>query len=215
MGLMALLAGLTPLRAQQYQYAAQAGENAYEISVRVRTEEGNPVLLLEEKKRHSEHTFDKELGTKKWVLRDTNDLHDFTALRQGNQIHIQGVFQGEAVDKIVDIDERPWFNKLDHGLSEFAASDQETLSFWVLKILSDLEPVKFEATKKGTEVITIGDQAYRAVKIRLIIDNFFLSKLWSAELWYRATDGLFLRYEGVNGGPGTPETVIELESKVP
>nr|WKN37827.1 hypothetical protein K4G66_03775 [Tunicatimonas sp. TK19036] len=199
-----------PVWAQEYQYVGQVGENAYDISVRVRTEAGKPVLILEEDKRYSEHTFDKALGTKKWVLRDAKDHHDFTARRSGNEIHIQGTFQGEPVDKIVAIDERPWFNKLDHGLSEFAASDQKTLSFWVLKLLSDLDPVKFEAEKQGTETITIGEQTYPAVKIKLTIDNFLLSKLWSAELWYRASDGLFLRYEGVNGGPGTPETVIEL-----
>ncbi|MEQ9442365.1 MAG: hypothetical protein RIG62_25220 [Cyclobacteriaceae bacterium] len=202
------------LHAQQYSYAGQIGENVYDISVHMRTEEGQPVLVLEEKKRYSEHTFDATLGTKKWVLRDTKDQHDFIARRSGNQIHVQGLFKGESIDKVMDIDERPWFNKLDHGLSNFAASDQEMLSFWVLKILSDLDPVKFEAVKGGIETITVGGHTYDAVKIDLTIDHFILSKLWSAELWYRASDGLFLRYEGVNGRPGTPATIIELEGQV-
>ncbi|WKN41648.1 hypothetical protein [Tunicatimonas pelagia] len=203
-----------PLLAQQYQYAGLFGENAYDIQVLKQQEDGKSILVLEEKQRYSKHTFHPKLGTEKWVLRDEKEKHDFTAQRTGDQIKIWGTFQGESVDKTVDIDERQWFNKLDHGLSEFAASDQQELSFWVLKLVSDLDPLKMEAKKLGTESLTIDGKAYDAVKVKLTIDNFMLSKLWSAELWYRISDGLFLRYEGANGGPGTPITIIELDEKI-
>ncbi|MGB3586246.1 MAG: hypothetical protein WBA23_06890 [Tunicatimonas sp.] len=204
----------TPLSAQQYQYAGLFGENAYDIQVVKQQENSKPVLILEEKERYSKHTFHPKLGTEKWVLRDKKEKHNFTAQRTDNQIKIWGTFQGESVEKTVDIDERLWFNKLDHGLSEFAASDQQELSFWVLKLVSDLDPLKMEAKKVGTESLTIDGKTYESVKVKLTIDNFVLSKLWSAELWYRASDGLFLRYEGANGGPGTPTTIIELDKKI-
>ncbi len=202
------------LSAQEYRYAGLFGDNSYEISVRKYHEEGKPKLVLEEEKRYSEHTFHPEMGTEKWVLRDEKEDHQFTARRVGDQIHVQGKFQGEAIDKTVAVDERLWFNKLDHGLSYFAASDQEELSFWVLKLVSDMDPIEFNAEKEGIEQLTMDEQTYEAIRIKLTIDNFILSKLWSAELWYRTSDGLFLRYEGTNGGPGTPKTIIELEGEV-
>jgi len=213
---LSLVLGLITLSlsAQQYQYAGLFGENAYDIQVLKQQEDGKSVLVLEEKERYSKHTFHPKLGTEEWVLRDEKENHNFTAQRTNDQIKIWGTFQGESVEKTVDIDERLWFNKLDHGLSEFAVSEQHELSFWVLKLLSDLDPLKMEAKKVGTESLTIDGKTYEAVKVKLTIDNFMLSKLWSAELWYRASDGLFLRYEGSNGGPGTPTTIIELGEKV-
>ncbi|MEM9676311.1 MAG: hypothetical protein ACFB15_08575 [Cyclobacteriaceae bacterium] len=202
------------LSAQEYRYAGLYGDNPYEIAVRKYHEEGQPKLVLTEEKRYSEHTFHPDMGTEKWVLRDEKEDHQFTAQRVGDQIHIQGKFQGEPIDKTVAVDERLWFNKLDHGLSYFAASDQEELSFWVLKLVSDMDPIKLSAEKEGIEQLTMDGQTYQALKIKLTIDNFLLSKLWSAELWYRTSDGLFLRYEGANGGPGTPKTIIELEGEV-
>lgn len=204
----------TPLSAQQYLYDGLFGKHAYGIRVNKQLKANKPVLILEEKKRYSEHTFHPKLGTEKWVLRDEKENHNFTARRVGDRIKISGTFQGEPIEKTVDIDERLWFNKLDHGLSNFITSDQQELSFWVLKLISDLDPLKMEAKKVGTEPLTIDGKTYKTVKVKLTIDNFMLSKLWSAELWYRASDGLFLRYEGANGGPGTPLTIIELDSKI-
>lgn len=214
--MLSIALGFTTLSAcaQEYRYAGLFGDNSYEISVRKYQEEGKPKLVLEEEKRYSEHTFHPNMGTEKWVLRDEKEDHQFTARRVGDQIHIRGTFQGEPIDKTVAVDERLWFNKLDHGLSYFAASDQQELSFWVLKLVSDMDPIKLNAEKEGIEQLTMDGQTYEAIKIKLTIDNFLLSKLWSAELWYRTSDGLFLRYEGTNGGPGTPKTIIELEGEV-
>ena len=200
-----------PLSAQQYLYVGLFGEHTYGIKVNKQHKADKPILTLEEEKRYSEHTFHPELGTEKWVLRDEKEHHDFTAQRVGNQIKIWGIFQGEPVEKTVDIDERLWYNKLDHGLSAFAASDQLELSFWVLKLVSDLDPLKMQAKKTGTESLTIDGKTYDAVKVKLTIDNIMLSKLWSAELWYRTSDGLFLRYEGANCGPGTPIFIVDLD----
>ncbi|MEM6844038.1 MAG: hypothetical protein AAF632_17555 [Bacteroidota bacterium] len=200
---------VSPASAQQYVYAGLFGENAYEIQVRKQS----GVLILEEEKRYSKHTFHSEMGTEKWVLRDEKENHDFTAQRTGNQIRVSGTFQGKSIEKTVNLEEGLWFNKLDHGLSEFAASDQQEISFWALKLMSDLDPLKLNAKKVSRETLDISGQTYQAVKVKLTIDNFMLSKLWSAELWYRASDGLFLRYEGANGGPGTPKTIIELDNE--
>ncbi len=199
--------------AQQYHYVSTTADHAHDITVTKEKKSGADVLTLEEYKLYSQHVFHPTMGTKQWVLHDKKVDHNFVARRTDNAIHIKGNFHGKPVEKTVEIDEDVWFNKLDHGLSAFAVSDQEALSFWVLKSLSDLDPIKMTAEKEGPERIKMGEQTYDAVKVKLTLNHFILSKLWSARCWYRASDGLFLRYEGANGRPGTPVTVIELQKK--
>ncbi len=199
--------------AQQYHYVSTTADHAHDITVTKEKKQGMDMLTLEEHKLYSEHVFHPTMGTKQWTLRDDKVDHNFVAKRAGNAIHIKGNFHGEPLEKTVKIDDDVWFNKLDHGLSAFARSDQEELSFWVLKLLSDLDPIKMTAEKQEPERIRVGGQNYEAVKVKLTLNHFILSKMWSARCWYRASDGLFLRYEGANGRPGTPVTVIELQKK--
>lgn len=199
--------------AQEYHYVSTTADHAHDITVTKEKRPGTDVLTLEEYKLYSKHVFQPTVGTKQWTLRDDKVDHNFVANRAGNTIHIKGNFHGKPVEKTVEIDEDVWYNKLDHGLSAFAVSDQEKLSFWVLKLLSDMDPIKMTAEKEGTERIQMGEQTYDAVKVKLTLNHFILSKLWSARCWYRASDGLFLRYEGANGRPGTPVTIIELQEK--
>ena len=200
--------------AQQYHYVSTTADHAHDITVTKEKKQGTDVLTLEEYKLYSQHVFHPKLGTRQWELRDDKADHNFVAKRTENTIHIKGNFHGEPLEKTVKIDDDVWFNKLDHGLSAFAVSDQEELSFWVLKLLSDLDPIKMTAEKEGTERIRMGERTYDAVKVKLTLNHFILSKLWSAHCWYRASDGLFLRYEGANGRPGTPVTMIELQKKI-
>ncbi len=186
--------------AQKYHYVSTTEDRPHDIMVtKEKARDGKNVLTLEEYKLYSRHTFNPHTGTEQWALRDDKSDHDFVARREGDLIRISGSFHGEPVKKTVDIDEDVWFNKLDHGLSSFAVSDQEALSFWVLKLLSDLDPIKMIAEKEGVERIEVSGKSYEAVKIKLVLDHFILSKLWAARCWYRTSDGLFLRYEGANG----------------
>ena len=216
-----LLAGLlfcainNATEAQRYHYVSTTEDRSHNIIVtKEKTTEGKNVLTLEEYKLYSQHIFKPTIGTEQWALRDEKSNHDFVARREGNLIRVNGIFQNEPIEKAVKIDEDVWYNKLDHGLSAFAISDQEELSFWVLKLLSDLDAIKMIAKKVGIERIRIDEQSYEAVKVKLVLDHFILSKLWSAHCWYRTSDGLFLRYQGANGRPGTPMTVIELEEEL-
>ena len=200
--------------AQKYHYVSTTEDRMHDIIVTKEKSGNHHVLTLEEHKLHSRHVFDTQVGTEQWALRDDKSDHNFVAQRDGDLIRISGTFRGEPVDKEVDIDDDVWFNKLDHGLSTFAVSDQQEISFWVLKLLSDLDPIKMTAEKEGVEQIEVGGRSYEAVKVKLILDHFILSKLWSARCWYRTSDGLFLRYEGANGRPGTPVTTIDLKEEI-
>ena len=200
------------LRAQRYRYLSTTDGHSHEVLVtKEENATGQTLLTLKEYKRYSQHVFHPKWGTERWELRDEKLGHDFVAQRTDDVIRIRGTFQHEPVQKEVDIGNAIWYNKLDHGLSDFAISNRATHSFEALRLLDDLDLIGMDAERIGPERITLGGQSYEAIKVKLTLNHFLLSKLWSAYCWFRASDGLFLRYQGANGKPGTPETVIELQ----
>ncbi|MFP4088873.1 MAG: hypothetical protein ACLFT3_01080 [Cyclobacteriaceae bacterium] len=200
------------LLAQEYSYLDRTGDEQTQISIqKEQLADGTHTLELKEPDRYSLHYFRPKGFTRKWVHKNRSLNHDFVAERQGNTIRISGTFKGEPVNKAVEIDEAVWINKIDHGLSEWSKSGEDEMVFWVLKLSSDLEPIRFRAERVGLEELSLASGPHKAVKIRLKLDGFLYSHLWSAYCWYRESDGLFLKFEGKNGGPGTPLTVISLQ----
>ncbi|WPP52216.1 hypothetical protein [Catalinimonas niigatensis] len=196
--------------AQKMEYTEVTGQDETLQKIHIKPHAQGKELIFTDPETYSRHVFQPEGFTQSWKYKDEKNKHDFEAVREGNQIHIQGIFNGEPVQKTVDIDEKQWLNKLDHGLSQWAKSQENELVFWTLKLSSDLDPIKFRAKKLGTESISLPEGEYEAVKVKLTLDGFLLSQLWSAYCWYEVDSGLFLKYEGANGGPGTPTTTIEL-----
>lgn len=196
--------------AQELEYTETTGQEETLLKIRIKPQSEGKELIFTDPETYSRHKFYPEGFTQSWAHKDEENKHDFEAVREGNQIHIKGTFKGESIQKTVTIDERQWINKLDHGLSAWAVGEEDELVFWTLKLSSDLDPIKFRAEKLGIEKISLPEDTFEAVKVKLTLDGFLLSSLWSAYCWYDANSGLFLKYEGANGGPGTPTTTIEL-----
>lgn len=197
--------------AQELEYLEVTGEEKKHLNISITALPDGRELVFTDEDTHSRHIFAPSGHTQKWLHNDEKDKHDFEAVREGDQIHIQGIFKGEKVNKTVKIDEKRWINKLDHGLSQWVTGSEEELVFWTLKLSSDLDPIEFRAEKVGKETLALSGEQYETIKVKLTLDGMLLSKLWSAYCWYEAESGLFLKFEGTNGGPGTPLTVIKLD----
>ena len=74
-----------------------------------------------------------------------------------------------------------------------------------------LTPIRMQATKVGTDTVLLDGVPTEAVKVRLAPDGL-LAAFWHGHYWYRKTDGLFLKFEGRRGLPGSPMTVVHLLS---
>lgn len=201
---------IEPGATQQLEYTETTGQEETLLKIHIKPQAEGKELIFTDPATYSRHRFHPEGSTQRWIHQDKEHQHDFEAFREGNQIHIKGVFKGEPIQKSVSIDKRQWINKLDHGLSAWAIGEEKELVFWTLKLSSDLDPIKFKAVKLGTETLTLPEGDFMTVKVKLSLDGFLLSGLWSAHCWYDADSGLFLKYEGANGGPGTPTTTIAL-----
>ena len=142
-----------------------------------------------------------------WEL--VNDRTDtrLTAERVGDIIKLEGKFEGKTVDKTLKIDGKPWFQAWDLSLGSFVLSGKKSLEFWTVR--NDLKAFRMAAFRDKEETLEINGRNVEAVKVKVSLPGW-MAKFWSASYWFRKSDGVFVKYQGANGPPGTPETVIEL-----
>lgn len=130
------------------------------------------------------------------------------AIRRGTTILLEGNRRGEAIPTTVTIDESAWRQQLMCGLESFLQSNQESTVFWKLRPDS-LKPLRMKATRLGPVELDLDGRRIPATLVEVRLTGLF-SAAWSSRFWYRQSDGLFLRYEGANGLPGTPVTTVVL-----
>jgi hypothetical protein len=150
---------------------------------------------------------DETGNTMQWRI--SSDNADITAWRVGNSIRFDGKRDDADISQSVEIDDSPWFQSLSYALGEFSQSRQDSVEFWFVRP-DNLDVVKMRATRVGNEEVITDKGIFHARKVRISVSGF-LSPFWKAFYWFRDSDGLFVRYHGVNGPPGTPSTTILLD----
>ena len=117
---------------------------------------------------------------------------------------------GKAIDGTKQIDGLPWYQTVTFSLRPMVMSkEQDSVSFWTLRP-DTLALVKLRAIKETEEQIQVNNSTVKAQRVRVTPDNELLSFFWQGNYWFRSQDGVFVKFEGINGPPGTPKTVIEL-----
>jgi hypothetical protein len=134
---------------------------------------------------------------------------DYSAARAGSFIVVQGVVAGRAVSLKLRIDDRPWYQTLEVSLSRQAlAGSAQPLVFWIVHPW-EARAYLMEAKVEPEQMVPVAGEHVRAPPVR-VSPSGILGLFWSTLYWYRLSDGVFVRYEGVRGLLGTPRTVVEL-----
>ena len=131
-----------------------------------------------------------------------------TAWVDGATLRLRGAVDGEAVAWQRPVAEAGWFQPLSFALRGVARGEETTKRLVTLRP-DTLEPMSIRATRKGVEQVVIEGQAVEAVRVQIRLTGW-LRMLWHGDYWFRTGDWVFVRYEGVNGPPGTPKTEIVL-----
>ena len=133
---------------------------------------------------------------------------DYTVIREGNELVIQGTLGGAPIEKRITIDARPWYQAVETSLVAFVRGGGEGRpEYWTVNPW-DGNAYLLRAESEGEQVITVNGRMLTALRVRMRPLGI-LRLFWSALYWYRPSDGRFLRYEAVRGLPGTPLTVVE------
>jgi len=200
-----LLLPIPSATAEEVQYRESTGEKTSVFVWTLEKNEHFDVTVHREKTRFVNRC-EADGDTLKWKYR--TESADIQAERHGDVIAVRGTFQGDFLQERYPVDAAPWYQPLSYSLRPFLRSEQKQVRFWTIR-LDKLAPVKLKAAKKGTEHIDTPAGRFEADRIEVRLDGM-LSFAWHGTYWYRKSDGLFLKYTGVNGLPGTPRTVIEV-----
>ncbi len=146
-------------------------------------------------------------ATLRWQMKSADV--DLSARRKGNSIHIKGRLHEKQVDNHYAIDGDPWYQPMSYSLRRLATSKNKETAFWIIR-LDTFCPAKMKAVRKGRETVAFGENEVPARHIQVRLTGMW-SFFWHGDYWYRENDGLFLKYEGMNGPPGSAKTLIQLQ----
>jgi hypothetical protein len=152
---------------------------------------------------------DATLATRTWSVRDQQQKTDLRIERQKNLLFLSGTHKGKIIDRWQSIDQDPWFQTISISFRPFLNRSEKTISFWTVRP-DTLGVHKLSAVKKGIEELEIQGQTIQAERVELRLAGIG-ALIWKAHYWFRKTDGLFLRYVGPGGLPGTPKIIVELQ----
>lgn len=129
-------------------------------------------------------------------------------VREGNRLRLEGLHRGRTVDRSEPIDDAPWYQPLSFSLRGVADGGRGGATrFWTLRP-DDLSVWSMTAVAVGREAVPVSGARVSAVKVE-VRPAGWRSGFWRCHYWFRAADGVLVRYRGVHGLPGTPETVVE------
>jgi hypothetical protein len=144
--------------------------------------------------------------TVRWEVADGPDR--LTVERRDRSLQFRGRLGGRTVERSISIDERPWYQPLSFSLRGVAGGDGSPEAFWTIRP-DDLSVLSMTASTQAKETVTVDGHRVDAVRVE-VRPAGWRSAFWSCHYWFRIPDRVFIRYRGVHGVPGSPETVVEL-----
>ena len=108
--------------------------------------------------------------------------------------------------KTLKIDGTDWYQASSLSLCGFVASAEKETIFWTIR--SDtLTGHQIKAVKQSVETVDVKGSMQKAVRIELSLTGL-LSYFWKSDYWFSVHEGVFLKFQGPSGPPGSPVTTI-------
>lgn len=155
----------------------------------------------------STYSTDLSFSVLQWDFHSPEKGADISAKRTESMIFVRGQIRDKQINEKLEIDDSPWYQEWGWGLRTHIVSGKDTIHFWSLNS-NFQEVVKFEAKKEKQETIELNGRKIESVyvKIRLTGATKFL---WSADMWFRKSDGAFL-YSKMKPGLTRPIIIMQL-----
>lgn len=193
---------------EAHRYVEENGTTRQEVQwCLTRTNDSGSQLVYHTSQQTHLTRTDAALHTQAWSMRDHREETDVEVLRQGNSLVVQGRWRGAVILKQIELDDSPWFQATSLSLRPFILSGQAAVSFWTLRP-DTLKAYKITATRQGVESLSVPSGQTSAVRVELRLGGL-LAPFWRGRYWFRASDGLFLRFDGSGDASGRfPATVV-------
>jgi hypothetical protein len=186
-------------------YVEHDGKKARKVQWCLTQHEGFRLTYKKATETHITRT-NENLETLTWSMDDPAKEISIKALRKKNALFLHGRFKGKTIDRHIQIDSAPWFQATSLSLKKFATSHPKKIEFWTLRV-SNLKAYKLSAAKVDRVRLTMDRKPIETIKIEMRLTGW-RSYFWKSDYWFKADDGLFLRFEGENGPSGESRITI-------
>jgi hypothetical protein len=208
-GLFFLLTCPSPAAAETLFYRVTVGDQSVTSEMQIQKHETGLYVTDVNIHEASETRIESDGNTLEWKLVQFSNGKKVSVTRRGDSIVIDGQKDGKSFHSVLALEGKPWFQNIGLCAAPFLWSGEKSRSFRIINP-ADLGIVKLKIEKMEITNVTMAGRQRRAQRLELRSDNVFLQALWKADYWLDADSGEYLRYEGINGGPGTPKTTVEL-----
>ena len=192
-------------------YKIIIGEDVYYSSFSTSKTDSSILYIYRHEVEEQINYYNPDGTTNKFTHIDSTKNINLTAIKDGSTVILKGTSERKTIDEVIKLDKAPWKQSMSYSLSKFVLSDKDKIEYWIIR-LDKFKGEKMQAEKAENEDITINGRPYHAIKIKISAAGL-RSKFWSGHYWFRSSDGLFLKYDGWNGLPGSTKTIIELFEK--
>jgi len=145
-----------------------------------------------------EFILDGEYSLKSWTRICVEGDTEYTSVRKGGVLAVQGRKNGEIIDKEIELGDKALHIYPKYSLSKFALSGMPQMKFWALR-RDKMTKHPMQAIRKGIETITINDKEVEAIKVYYSITGKLREKHFNHNYYFRKSDGQFLKKEENNG----------------
>lgn len=194
------------LLTESHHYEEKTGDTIKEYNWTMSKIQENCKITIDEPEEQHALITDPTGKTQSWMLKKKNT--DITAYHDGTSIQISGKHEEKNIKKSYALDNSPWFQYLSLSLRlSLQTLEQNDLTFWLIRP-DTFECNKMKATFKNEQTITTYDGKETLASVIDVRLTGWKSTFWHGTYWFRKSDGLFLKYESVNGPPGSPLTTV-------
>ena len=204
-GVSALVSGHDGLCDETYYYRNITGDTASKIKWELKKTD---VFTLNYQTATSQDVIitGPDFDTRSWQVINKMEDTCLLAKRVGQTIVMKGRYRGNPIDKTLTVDPNPWYQSTSLSLRGFIASDDSERIFWTIRP-GTLTAHKIKATKQEVLPTDTATGQRSLLRIRLSLTGI-LAPFWKSDYWFSVPEGVFQRFEGPSGPPGSPLTVV-------
>lgn len=147
-------------------------------------------------------TMKKNFETVEYRVVDKTTDTDAKVVRDGNVYTFSGKNKGKSINRKEKSDGLPWFQNVEFNGST-VADGKKPVKYECIRY-TEMDKHTMQVTNKGEKEV----EGYRTIHVRASLAGA-LAGIWGCDYYYDVHTGQFVVYKGVEGGPGTLETVIK------
>ncbi len=139
----------------------------------------------------SEFILDEQNMVSEWRVSSADEAINYKGRKEWHTLFIDGTFNGNLIDKVVNLDDKPFFDFPEFNLKFFVLSEQRNVYFWMLRKDRLIKRLMY-AKKRGEETLLINGKKMDVIKV-YYSEAGMREKHYKAFLYFRKSDGLFVK----------------------